>query len=252
MNVRTDFHVYLRVQSSTDTEAFRDELLLVLLDYGIEAIHDADDGGLCWDVSFGERTWDRLGIDVWLVPHSASEPVDSSRWRTYPDLEELETARAGKRLMEKFGALLRCELRAGTSGGSGSVEGLYDRVQIGRVIVSPPWQFPEIDDATILLKIEPSTGFGTGQHPTTRLALLLLQYSHCDGRDVLDVGTGSGIRRNALSQRIELGHADILRDSFGAVGISGSGAGYRHAHISGARTHRVRGRVGRCDHRSSV
>jgi ribosomal protein L11 methyltransferase len=118
-------------------------------------------------------------------------------------------------------------------------------VRVGRIVVAPPWQFPEVDDSTILLKVKPSMGFGTGQHPSTRLALSLLQQVACHGRDVLDVGTGSGVlamaaarlgasrvcaidrdpdalsaateslRRNALFDRIELKQADISVDVLG-------------------------------------
>ena len=65
-------------------------------------------------------------------------------------------------------------------------------IQIGRVVVAPPWDLPT-GGTEVVVEIRPALGFGSGHHPTTRLALLGLQQLDLRGRDVLDLGTGSGV-----------------------------------------------------------
>jgi ribosomal protein L11 methyltransferase len=68
-------------------------------------------------------------------------------------------------------------------------------IRVGRIIVAPPWDKPQPDavSGAIVVEIEPSRGFGTGHHQSTRLCLVLLQDRDLRDRTAIDVGTGSGL-----------------------------------------------------------
>jgi ribosomal protein L11 methyltransferase len=69
-------------------------------------------------------------------------------------------------------------------------------VRINRVVVAPPWDVADTTSAAasdVIVVIDPSTGFGTGHHETTRLCIGLLQEMDVRGLRIVDVGTGSGV-----------------------------------------------------------
>ena len=74
-------------------------------------------------------------------------------------------------------------------------------IRAGGFIVAPPWDLPaDPGDATVIV-IEPSMGFGTGHHATTRMCLRLLDDIDISDRTVLDLGTGSGVLAMAAALR---------------------------------------------------
>ena len=95
-------------------------------------------------------------------------------------------------------------------------------IRVGRIVVSPPWHatlcYPSSDDlgpvplesgppSDLVIVIDPSTGFGTGHHETTRLCLSLLQSFDLAERRVIDVGTGSGVLAIAAAK---LGASSVI------------------------------------------
>ncbi len=67
-------------------------------------------------------------------------------------------------------------------------------VTIGKVIINPGWDLSlELNTDKIVIDLEPGFAFGTGQHETTRMAILALQNHNLKDSKVLDVGSGSGI-----------------------------------------------------------
>lgn len=78
-------------------------------------------------------------------------------------------------------------------------------IRIGNVVLAPPWDvplnpgsikssnlYPGTKDPLVVV-IQPSMGFGTGHHPTTRLSLWALQQLDLHKQTLIDVGTGSGV-----------------------------------------------------------
>ena len=68
-------------------------------------------------------------------------------------------------------------------------------IRVGRVVIAPPWDLPihGKNHTEVVVEIRPALGFGSGHHPSTRLALLGLQQIDLRKCDVLDLGTGSGV-----------------------------------------------------------
>lgn len=64
--------------------------------------------------------------------------------------------------------------------------------QLGGLLVTPPWLAAGRDPATTII-IEPAMAFGTGDHPTTRGVVRLMQGIIRPGDTVADLGAGSAV-----------------------------------------------------------
>jgi ribosomal protein L11 methyltransferase len=69
----------------------------------------------------------------------------------------------------------------------------YEIDRVGRVVIRPAWRPYAAAADEVVVSLDPGMAFGTGQHPTTRMCLDLLQRLSGPGDRVIDVGTGSGI-----------------------------------------------------------
>jgi ribosomal protein L11 methyltransferase len=75
-----------------------------------------------------------------------------------------------------------------------------------RLWVRPPWSPPAAESGVIDLCVDPGQAFGTGAHPTTRLALELLLELEPEGT-FADLGCGSGVLAIAAAK---LGFAPVV------------------------------------------
>ena len=65
--------------------------------------------------------------------------------------------------------------------------------KLENIVVTPPWLPYTPKDGEYVIEIEPGMAFGTGDHATTALCILLLQKYQKQTCSMLDLGTGSGI-----------------------------------------------------------
>jgi ribosomal protein L11 methyltransferase len=61
-----------------------------------------------------------------------------------------------------------------------------------RFMIRPTWEEAPLSDRLEIV-LDPGQAFGTGDHPTTRMCLELLERANVDGKVVADIGCGSGI-----------------------------------------------------------
>ncbi len=96
-----------------------------------------------------------------------------------------------------------CELEYSSLYGRTFLELSFNKaIQISRkIIIAPYFMNPHKKPDQSVVKINRGASFGTGQHPTTKLAISGIEYTlsdlivsnYCNKRTMLDIGTGSGI-----------------------------------------------------------
>lgn len=151
-------------------------LILALLDDHAPLAID-DSARLAWVVYFASPR----------IRDAAGAALASARWPTEVNLEAVDVPD------EDWAARTQRELTA---------------VRVGDLVVAPPWDVPSpVGEPTRVIVIEPSMGFGSGHHESTRLCLRALQELKLSGRTVLDIGTGSGVLAVAAAM---LGARDVL------------------------------------------
>jgi ribosomal protein L11 methyltransferase len=104
-----------------------------------------------------------------------------------------ERARAAAALVAEFPHLHLTAIDVPDDDWAARSQSTLRAIQVGTVIVAPPWDVPTV------VTVQPSMGFGTGHHATTRLCLAALQRVDLTGMTVIDLGTGSGVLAIAAS-----------------------------------------------------
>jgi ribosomal protein L11 methyltransferase len=125
--------------------------------------------------------------DIAAIDDSADDP-----WRVFFHAAP-ERDRAAAALRRDFPTLSITPLDVPDEDWATRSQANLHAIRVGNIIVAPPWDVPLVTLDAKTVVIQPSMGFGTGHHATTRLCLAALQQIDLHRKSVLDIGTGSGV-----------------------------------------------------------
>ena len=105
----------------------------------------------------------------------------------------------------------------------------FKPLSIAGLHFSPIWEEPAPPPGEILIRMEPGLAFGSGYHPTSRLCLELLRrvFESDPPREVLDLGTGTGIL--ALAS-VAWGAGRVIAVEYNDLAVRTAARNVRHNH----------------------
>jgi len=86
-----------------------------------------------------------------------------------------------------------------------------------RLVIRPTWEEFAAGPEDVVIVLDPGQAFGTGDHPTTRLCLELLEAEDLEGVHVADIGCGSGILAIAA---LRLGAASVVASDLDPLAVA--------------------------------
>jgi ribosomal protein L11 methyltransferase len=147
-----------------------------------------------WAVEVGAAPEARDAIAAWLVNATGQAVVEQSDGSLVGFAPDETAARSlAPRLQAECPGDLNVRLRPvdAVDWSTRWRDGLGPR-RVGRLLLVPTWLAPPEADG-VLVRLDPETAFGSGEHGSTRAALVLLERLLWPGSRVIDLGSGSGI-----------------------------------------------------------
>ena len=200
----------------------------ILYDYSRSGVvvEDSEDVAELWN---SELVWDYLEDSVLNRPKAVS--VVGYYEGEYSEISD-DLERKIEELKKVCPFVLPLELKAEKVASEDWTEDwkkFYKIIEVGEIKVVPIWKKEEVTDGTIVY-IDPGSAFGTGEHESTRLCLLLLKELDLKGKTVVDTGCGSGIlgiaalktgAKSCLFRDIDPSALNNLRENISLNDVSG-------------------------------
>ena len=150
------------------------------------------------DIRSQRDDWDLIQAALLDFDVAAIDDNALDVWRVFfhtPD----ERERAATSLRRQFSGCSLASVDVPDEDWAARSQASLRAVRVGNIIVAPPWDVAGGAHATTIV-IQPSMGFGTGHHATTRLCLSHLQNLELRNHTAVDIGTGSGVLAIAASR----------------------------------------------------
>ena len=182
MNIRTDFAVLLRLEADEFTLSCREDLGCSPTTRSRRFTRTTPSLGFAGMSPSGSAPGRSCMIPTSMIPSSTDgwsisrcagpSGCELATVSGPRDLGHCGSRQSGSREIRRVGPTLPASGRPWGVVPFQTFEESHGRVQVGRIIVSPPWQFPDPDDTTIILRDQPIVwDLVPAHHPSTRLAL---------------------------------------------------------------------------------
>jgi ribosomal protein L11 methyltransferase len=86
-----------------------------------------------------------------------------------------------------------------------------------RFVIRPTWEAFEPEPEDLVIVLDPGQAFGTGDHQTTRLMLESMENAELEGKQVCDLGCGSGVL--SIGAKL-LGAAEVVAVDIDPISIA--------------------------------